>query len=215
MTPTGFVLPRPRPRPQSGSYGLPTPGMPDRWGGPYCPPAICPRSAFLACAVLQEQAWRRVLAAGISSVCQQEALGIAPPWVEMPKDGRVFNRVAAIALPAAENVETDLIDYVVPVGWDGVLITITTAFSGTGFIEGSGSLVWRLRRDRYFVSDYGNVTTTLGSLASPYDLEGAGVRAVSQQRLRLTVTVGTGGLGVLGPTGRIIGKLSGWVYPRR
>ncbi len=56
-----------------------------------------------------------------------------------------------------------VINEVVPSGYDGVLIRTINFFTGTGFLEGSGSIAWRSRLGT-------DTRATLEIYGSPMDL---------------------------------------------
>lgn len=137
----------------------------------------------------------------------------APPWVSMPRTGQRYQKVEASVLPAVEGVDNLLLTYRVPYGYSGVLLTVTCLFSGTGFVEGSGDIVWRVRNNFRYFRDLGAVSISLGDLDTPYALEGGGYRIKSNDIIRLYAQLGAGALGVLDPAGRIIVGITGWIYP--
>ncbi len=136
-----------------------------------------------------------------------------PPWVAMPRSGQRYQRVQSVVLPGVEGVDNLLLSYRVPFGYDGVLITITALFTGTGFIEGSGDLVWRVQNNFRYFKDLGAIELSLGDLQFPYSLEGGGYRLYSNDLIRMSVNLGAGSLGRLDPNGRIVVGITGWIYP--
>ncbi len=136
-----------------------------------------------------------------------------PPWVAMPRSGQRYQKNVSVALPAVEGAENLLLTYRVPFGYDGVLITATALFTGTGFIEGSGDITWRFQNNFRYFKDLGEVQITLGDLEFPYSLEGGGYRLYSNDIIRMYVNLGAGSLGRLDPNGRIVVGITGWIYP--
>lgn len=162
--------------------------------------------------------WERVYSAGgprhYCDPTDYRTCGV-PPWQQMPAGGRRFQRVGTLAIAGlAEGIDYTVLSFRVPFGWDGVLITVTNQFNGLGFVDGSGSVHWRVMFDGQWYKDMGDVTITLGRLETPYELEGGGYRITSGQTLRYIARLGAGALGILDPLGIISCALSGWFYPR-
>ena len=179
-------------------------------------PQVYPPTWANSCLANVEQTWRAIYAAGGPVPYSRpgyEYVGV-PPWREMPANGKRFQRVASIALPAVEGVETPVLQLQVPAGWEGILLTLTNMFTGMGFAEASGDIVWRVSFDWQWFKNLEAITISLGRLDNPYELEGGGYRLYENQTLGYTATIGAGGLGRLDPNGRILCAFSGWTYPK-
>lgn len=136
------------------------------------------------------------------------------PWVEMPPEARRFQRVSSIALPVDNAVDNLVMTFQVPLGYDGVLLTLTNVFTGSGFLEASGDITWRLKiNNQYYLRDLGAIQVSLGDLSIPYALEGGGYRLKSGQVLSYYVSIAVGAAARLNPAGRVLCGVSGWVYP--
>ncbi len=145
--------------------------------------------------------------------CQHS--GENPPWIAMPPAGRRFSYIASVSLPA-EGVETDVVTFSAPLGYDGVITQHFHLFlpSGLGtFTEGSGQIAWRVRLNTCPVKGYQHMLTTQGGLQSPMYMDNGGIRIRAPQLIRYTVTLGAGSLAQL-LAGRIHCGLIGWFYPR-
>lgn len=156
------------------------------------------------------------LAGGLIGLCcPASQSGDNPPWVIMPPGGRRFQTINNINVATAtENVEIPVASFQVPTGYDGVLVShFNICQTQMQLSEASGDVTWRIKINRRYVPDYGNITTTLGSLQGPATLYRGGVRLYSQQTVTYTVTLATGAIAALG-TGRIICGLFGWWYPQ-
>lgn len=166
------------------------------------------------CLCAQWAVWDRIgECGGFKTVCAVNKYAKAP-WLWMPKEGERYNEINTIALPVAEGVETVVISHQVPPGYDGVIVNPVNGFTGTGFQEGSGDLVFRIRLNRRFAKDYGNITTSLGSLVLPQSAQQHTIQLVSNELVQYTITLGPGALGRLDPAGRILCALIGWFYPQ-
>lgn len=98
------------------------------------------------------------------------------PWLYPPPGFRSFDWVRSIATPAV-GVETTVLGFSVPVGFDGVIRRISNNFTGGGFIQGSGDLIWRIRVNNRVVQNFGAILTEFGSISQPREIDGIVVRA--------------------------------------
>lgn len=146
-----------------------------------------------------------------------------PYWVTMPPEGRRYQKIAAtkpqdIVDAVGYNVDYEVTarggNEQVPVGYAGVITGLVNMYTGTGFVEGSGDIVWRVRVNQRWVKDYGNLATTLGNLAAPCMIYRGGVRLMPQNLCRYYISLGTGALDRIDPQQPIITALFGWVNPQ-
>lgn len=144
--------------------------------------------------------------------CPAAWSGDTPPWIVMPPQGIRLQQTSAIALPGVENVDTPVVTFTMPEGYDGVITLHFQFYTGTGFVEFSGDLNWRISLNRWFVKDYGNMESSLGNLQTPIPLNRGGIRLKSNQKVVYSVNLGTGALGRL-TGGKVICGLFGWRYP--
>lgn len=151
-------------------------------------------------------------------VAQQWDRGYWPyPWSEMPPGGLPFDEFDSIATPAANSVETAVLQFQIPFGYDGIILAVTNFFTGPGFVEGSGDLTWRIRIGSPQLQgrpqlNYSNIQVTLGSLGQPRDVQG-GIQVTSGQYAEYTVTHALGSPIVPGGT-RIVCNIQGFYWPR-
>lgn len=129
----------------------------------------------------------------------------------MPPGGRQFRRQGIITVPPDGDGDTRVLTYRTPLGYWGVIKGIYQAFTSTGFVEGSGSLTWRLKIGERYVQDYSASTTSLGTLAFPYAIPGGVLIGSSNQLIQYSV-LRAGGAS-LDPNGQILVMVSGWYYP--
>lgn len=147
--------------------------------------------------------------------CPASQSGTNPPWIAMPPEGRPFKKVAGVTVGGGttpEGTNTQVVQFDVPTGYDGVIVSVVNMFTGTGFVEASGDLNWRIQINRRWLKDYGNIQTTLGSLQSPSYIYRGAVRLFEQQRVTYYVNLGSGALGRLS-AGNIVCAFFGWFYP--
>lgn len=103
-----------------------------------------------------------------------------PPYLVMPPQGQQFQKQASIPLPGV-GADTLVVQFRVPVGYDGVITSLVNFWTGAGFVEGSGDFAWRVQINRRWAKSYGNILTTLGSLTSPCQLFRGGIRIYSNE----------------------------------
>lgn len=133
-----------------------------------------------------------------------------PPYLVMPPEGRQYTEVSSIIVPAAGAGDTLVHSFRVPTGYDGVVTSITNFYTGAGFVEGSGSILWRLKIQNRWARNMGEINTTLGSLQSPCPLFRGGIRVFSGQTVYYYVNIPALS-GIAG--GRTVCGVFGWYYP--
>lgn len=150
---------------------------------------------------------------GLQAICPGKNYQ-APPWQKMPPQGKRFGHPSSIPLASAV-LDTDTVvqSFVVPLGYDGVIVAPLNLYTGQGFAEGSGDLIWRIKLNMRYVKDYGNISTTLGSLTQPYYNANSQILVQSGMLIQYLVNRSTASLGNL-DGGRIICGLWGWYWPR-
>jgi hypothetical protein len=164
-----------------------------------------------------------VMSGGLRKVCcpRGRKQYTQRPWVSMPAEGRRFKPIATLPVPAAPftGLDTTVLSVTVPIGYDGVITDFVCGIDpgvsgGTGFIEGSGDLVWRLKANGRHLRDLGNIQTSLGSLTAPNPVPRGGIRVWSQDILVFSVSFAVGADARISPDARIITSITGWFYPR-
>lgn len=135
------------------------------------------------------------------------------PWVTPPAFATQERKVGISAAinTLVLNAENVLLTYEVPLGYDMVLDTLSNYFNSTGYSDGSGQIIWRLKIDDYYAYNYGSILYKLGDLSQPYPLEGAGIRIRSKSTIRYIAVVT--GLGAMDVNGLILVGISGWIWP--
>lgn len=177
---------------------------------------VAPPNPFTQCLYREQALWARIATEGglQKLCCPTMPSGQAPPWVSMPSEGRRFQEISSIILPLVEGVDNLVATLSVPTGYDGVIVSVINMYTGTGFGEGSGDLHYRIQINRRWLKDYGDIQTTLGSVAAPGALYRGGIRLRTHEVVRYWVNLGPGALGRLDPTGRIVCAFFGWFYPQ-
>lgn len=171
-----------------------------------------PPNAFNYCLDQEVALWQRIQrCGGIQAICPGHKYP-DPPWVKMPGQGKRFGHPSSISLPAADGVDHLVQSFLVPYGYDGVIVAPLNNYTGQGFEEGSGVLTWRIKLNMRWVKDYGNIQTSLGSTIQPYYNANSQILLLSGQLVQYFVNRQLGDLTLNG--GRIICGLWGWFWPR-
>lgn len=141
------------------------------------------------------------------------------PWLglwdgaSMPHEAREFLETFTIPTPATGpgvNVAVGWVD--VPIGYQCLIYGITLYYTGTGFVEGSGDIIWRVLAGSGWLKGYGNSLTSRGTPSQPFPLSDH-TRVNSGSRIWMAVEVpNLSGLIQVG-TSNIICALQGWHYP--
>lgn len=132
-----------------------------------------------------------------------------PPWVEPPAGAEPFEAVAVIATPAVGSSGV-VLSFRVPYGFDGVIRRLSHNYTGGGFVQGSGDLIWRLTRDGAAVRNFESLAVEFGSIQDPRKIDP--IRIFSGQLISYVVEhAPTSGLPVAGT--RIVCSLGGYFYP--
>ena len=172
-----------------------------------------PPNEFNYCLAQEMATWENINArGGLIALCPGHKY-LDPPWVKMPPQGKRFSRISSIPLPAPDATEQLVTTFTVPLGYDGCIVSTVNLYSGMGFMEGSGDLTWRIKLNQRYVKDYGAITTTIGSLQTPYNINSGQILIQSDQTVSYFVNRSVGSAGNL-TGGRIICALFGWFWPR-
>lgn len=174
-------------------------------------------------------AWKEISEhGGIKSACRIPELGSPvydqPPWIVMPNNAREFRQMFSLLTTGFQSgglftgADTLLQDsygnsfWQVPFGWDGVINRFVNGFTGQGWDEFSGNIVWRLKVGLTYQKGLGKLINTYGSMQTPILSPAAGIRLVSGQSVQIfgNIPVGSPVNG-----GRVTAGIFGWIYPRR
>lgn len=175
---------------------------------------VYPPNVFNACLEDERATWQMIQeCGGLQAICPGRKWP-SPPWVRMPVQGKQFKKISSIALPAADGNDHLVLSWLVPYAYDGTIVSVVQNYTGQGFVEGSGDLVWRLQLNQHYVKDYGNSNTQLGSLVTPYpNINSGQILIQSGQLVQFFVNRSTTSAGNLNG-GRILCATLGWTWPR-
>jgi hypothetical protein len=131
-----------------------------------------------------------------------------PAHLYMPPDGIPFDYTAYVATPAV-GVVAAVVQFTVPEGFHGVIKKVGNVYVGTGFIEGSGSLVWQIQQNGGVVRNYDNILASLGTVTQPGELAGS-ILIFEQQ----VVTLQVNNVSLVAGGTQVGGRLGGWFFPK-
>lgn len=130
----------------------------------------------------------------------------------IPEEGREFHKYGAIGVPAAPNLDTQIFQFNVPLGYDGIIYGVLCKYVGLGFVNGSGDLFWRFRMNRHWIKSLHAIPTELGDFTAYAQLDEF-VRVYSGQTIRAFGWLSPASGIVPAPDKRMIAAVQGWYYP--
>lgn len=98
------------------------------------------------------------------------------------------------------------------IGYDGVINKVVFGFTGTGHVDFSGDIVWRVKVAQRYAKDLGNVTNAFGSFADAMLVPGSNWPLVSGQCVQAIANVPAGSPIA---AGSITMGIFGWAYPHK
>ena len=139
-----------------------------------------------------------------------------PPYIQPPKNSVRRQPSGQFTLPVGPETGLDnlVFSFKMPYGYDGIITQLSNVWNGTGFIEGSGDIIWRVKIDRRFIPDFDSIRTTLGSLAVPFDVVGQGIPLLSGQNVQYFVAFAVGSDARLNLNGQTLCAWTGYIWPR-
>lgn len=139
------------------------------------------------------------------------------PWDDtgspLPPGAVPFNVFGSIPTPAAIAGDVLVCQGRVPTGYDAILTDIYQIFQGSGFEQGNGDIVWRIKRNQVWLPGLGNEPFSLGSPQNPIPLtEGQIIFSGTTFGYYVNVPNGSGGLIIAGS--RVTCGMLGFYWPR-
>lgn len=140
-----------------------------------------------------------------------------PPWIKMPAEGKRLNKIGSISLPAADDVDYEVLSFRISQGFDGCVATVSQSYqggTGAAFVAGDGQLIWRIKRNATWVRDFANTDSELGNAELAPWANNAGVFFLQSGDFvqyfvnRSSTATPT----IIG--GRISCAIFGWTWPR-
>jgi hypothetical protein len=184
-------------------------------GSPFGP--CRPRNEWDWCALAEQFLYRRIKFPPLCSIPKEYCNLL--PWDEdfganaVPPQAVPLHRVRGIVTPVPAAGDQTILEMRMPLGYDGLLAGIFHFYTGNGFSQGSGDIVWRVQVNLRYIEDLGNLLFQLGSPQSPMPLT-EGQILLSGQTLRYIVNVpNLSGLIQVGQS-QITAGLVGFLWPR-
>jgi hypothetical protein len=175
-----------------------------------------PRNEFDQCLQSLERFWHKIKFPPMCTLprgCDKNLL----PWDEdfgaVPEQSVPFRTVAGILTPAPAAGDQVVASLRINPGYDGLLTGFFWGYTGTGFTQGSGDIIWRIKLNLRYSKDLSNVPFALGSPQLPIPLT-EGQILVAGQTVQVIVNVpNLSGMIQVGAS-RIVGGLIGFAWPR-
>lgn len=188
-------------------------------GVPIATQGCRPRNHFDWCMWREALSLRKIVFPPMCTIPAEYRKRFPVPWGDdfganaIPAQAAPLNRTGGIITPATAAGDTLVIEERVPQGYDGLLQGVYWFYTGSGFDQGSGDIVWRVQLGQRFLEDLGAVTFQMGSPQSPMPLT-EGQILLSGQTVRVLVNVpNLSGMIQIGAS-RIAAGLIGFYWPR-
>lgn len=135
-------------------------------GGP--PAILCPRpiNRYDLCA-LEEVLRTKRIHFPPSCTIPRNLLAWEEDGDPTPAQAVPFNVQGTITTPATAAGDVLVCSGRVPLGYDGLLTDFYQTYQGSGFQQGSGDIVWRIRRNQVWLKQLGNNPFSLGNPRNP------------------------------------------------
>lgn len=137
----------------------------------------------------------------------QNTTGGMPPWVIPPTGADPFDATGVATIGVVGDTVT-ILSLLVPYGYDGVIKRFYHNYIGSGFVDGSGNLIWRILADGRPIKNFGNIITQMGNAVTPRLTDG--IRIYSGQLITYIVYHAADAL----LTDACSASLAGYFYPR-
>ena len=139
------------------------------------------------------------------------------PWDDehsaMPYQAVPFNKVSGLLTPAPAAGDQVVTTLTVPLGYDGFLTAAYWFYSGKGFVQGSGDILWRIQLNQRYVKDMSNNPYQIGSPQLPFPLT-EGQLLLSGETARGIVNVPNLSGNINVGQSQIVMALIGFFWPR-
>jgi hypothetical protein len=134
-------------------------------------------------------------------------------WVDQTYGTIVFNPQGAIPLPAPSSGDTVIFQFLVPIGYDGMILGQYNTLTA-GFAQGSGDIVWRISAAGRYLKDRGNILVSIGTPQRLYPVPG-GLQLRSGNLVQFIVSAPNAGGSLPAPgAANVLAGLHGVFWPR-
>jgi Putative Ig domain len=153
------------------------------------------RNGFDCCLERLALNWRRITFPPLCAIPREMCELYPYPWDEdtqnphpIPKDAVPVRQAKGITTPAAAAGDQTILSYVVPQGYDALITSFWFGYSGTGFVQGSGDILFRIQQNQRYLKGLSNVPFLIGAPKFPCPMT-EGQIVMSGSLLRLVVNV--------------------------
>jgi len=131
----------------------------------------------------------------------------------MPDGGLEFYERGSIVTPAPAPTDTVVMEFTVPTGYLGIIYGVLFHYTGTGFEDGGGDIVWRMKvGNGWAAQGLGNCLFQLGTVGQCLSLTDY-IAVNSNQRVQALVQVPNLSGNIQVGASRILATIQGWYYP--
>jgi len=131
----------------------------------------------------------------------------------MPDGAVEFYERGSVITPVPAPTPTTILQFVVPTGYLGIIYGVLLHYTGTGFEEGSGDIIWRVMvGNAWAAPGLGNCLFSLGTVGQCLSLTDY-IATNSNQRISVGVQVPNTSGNIQVGASRILATLQGWYYP--
>jgi hypothetical protein len=118
--------------------------------------------------LFEPTAWNTILDEDIARVLN--AIRYTPEGAQLPpgppvapvRPSEPFFYTATVATPAAGTVDSPVVSFRVPAGYEAFINSIQNKYTGPGFTDGSNDLIWRIAVDGNYAPGFDNLNVTVG-----------------------------------------------------
>lgn len=161
---------------------------------------------------LTERAFKKAGYNGVPTVGQSSPYTSVrrEPYLDPPPGSQSFYPESSISIPAVGAGNVPVLSFIVPIGYDGAINAINNNFTGGGFVNGSGDLIWQILIDGRAVRNYDAILTERGLPGQAVDI--SPIQIFSGQLVEYVINHANN---TLLANGYIICAVKGFNYPSR
>jgi hypothetical protein len=200
-----------------GTSPAAAPGLTPIVGGLPTPLGNCrPKNVFDDCLLQIEDLWRKTKIPSQFKPCIGIDLSEVPwmfDYAALPPESEPFQQIGTITTPTTASGDNLVTSLLVPNGYDGLLTGLVAVYSGTGFSQGSGDILWRVKVNLRYLKDLGSVPYAYGQVKLPAPLT-EGELLLSDQLVSYIVNVPNLSGHIQIGTSKITCGLFGFFWPR-
>lgn len=128
------------------------------------------------------------------------------------KLGKLFHRTGTMVTPTVLSGENVLVNFIVPTGYWCRIQTLYCTYTGTGFVDGSGDIEWRVQIGSVYARNMGQIGYELGTPACWFPISDY-IVVPSGRRVRMLVQVFDLSGDIQIGSSRVLGGFQGYLIP--